>query len=118
MFSIILNCFLLARIRIAILTQMRASVVLTNVLAHHATAELPLAFVAVVAVLDDGRLGVEKVAFGNLHAEKVHQSFVLVGESNHQVIIDATVVLHAVEIGSLTTSGQCVVPAFRFVQLH
>ena len=105
MLTIILNCLLLARIRIAILAQMRAGIILADVLAHHAAAELPLAFVSVVAVLDDGRFGVEEVAFGNLHAEKVHQIFVVVGKANHQVIINAAVVLHAVEIVILTASG-------------
>ena len=49
---------------------MRAGIVLTDVLAHRATAELPLAFVAIVAVLDNGRFGIEEVAFGNLHAKE------------------------------------------------
>ena len=75
---------------------MRTRIILSDVLAHHAAAKLPLAFVAVVAVLEDGRFGVEKVAFGNLHAEKVHQSLVMLGKTNHQVIIHAAVVLDAV----------------------
>ena len=62
---------------------MRAGIVLADVLAHHAAAELPLAFVAVVAVLDDGLFRVEEVAFGNLHTEEVHQSLVVVGKANH-----------------------------------
>ena len=103
---------LLARIRIAILAQMRTGVVFTNVLAHHAAAELPLAFVAVVTVLDDGRFGIEEVAFGNLHAEEVHQGLVVMGEANHQVIIHAAVVLDAVwrKVNLLATGGQLVVP--------
>lgn len=47
-FVVILLRFFLARIGIAILAKMRVGVVFSNVLAHHATAELPLAFVAVV----------------------------------------------------------------------
>ena len=91
---------------------MRAGVVLTDVLAHYAAAELPLAFVAVVAVLDDGRFGIEEVAFGNLHAEKVHQSLVMVGETNHQVVVHAFVVLDAIplDVNLLATGGQLKMP--------
>ena len=70
MFVIVLLRHFLARIRIAILAQMWAGIVLADVLAHHAAAELPLAFVVIVAVLDDGRFGIEEVAFGNLHAKE------------------------------------------------
>ncbi len=91
---------------------MRAGVVLADVLAHYAGAELPLAFVAVVAVLDDSRFGVEEVAFGNLYAEEVHQGLVVVGEANHQVIINAAVVLDAVwpEVNLLASGGQLIMP--------
>ena len=108
---------ILTRIRITILAQMRAGVVLADVLTHHAAAELPLAFVAVVAVLDDGRFGIEEVAFGNLHTEKIHQGLVVVGKANHQVIINAAIVLHTIKIGRLATGRQGVVPAFYLVQL-
>ena len=118
MFVIVLLCLLLTRISIAILAQMWAGVVLANILAHHAAAELTLSFVAVIAVLDDGRFWIEEVAFGNLHTEEVHQGLVVRGKTDHKVGINASVVLHAIEIGSLTASGQSVVPAFRFVQLH
>ena len=49
---IILNRHLLARIRIAILAQVRAGVVFADVLAQDAAAELALAFVAVVPLLE------------------------------------------------------------------
>ena len=91
---------------------MRASIILANVLTHHTAAELPLAFVAIVAVLDDGLFGVEEVAFGNLYTEKVHQSFVVVRKANHQIIINAAVVMNAVwrKVNLLATGGQLVVP--------
>ena len=107
MFVIVLLCLLLTRISIAILAQMWAGVVLANILAHHAAAELTLSFVAVIAVLDDGRFWIEEVAFGNLHTEEVHQSLVMVGEANHQVVVHTFVVLDAIPlyVNLLATGG-------------
>ena len=121
----LLNYFL-TRIRIAILAQMWAGVVLADVFAPHAAAELPLAFVAVVLFLQGvlrfaehdsigrNRLGAkQRVFYGlNLHTEEVHQNLVVMRKANHQVIIHATVVLDAVwrKVYLLATGGQLVVP--------
>ena len=50
-------CHFLARICIAILTQMWAGVILTYIFAHNAAAELALAFITVVTMGGVGVVG-------------------------------------------------------------
>lgn len=117
---------LLARVRVAVLAQVRASIILPYVFAQDAAAELALAFVAVVPLLEgvlrftqpDGaggnRLRAKQGVLHRLclHAEEVHQSLVVVRETNHQVVIHATVVLYAVSlnVNLLAAGGQLVMP--------
>lgn len=117
---------ILARVRIAVLAQVRAGVVFPDVFAQDAAAELSLAFVAVVPLLEgvlrfaqpDGaggnQLRAKQGAFHRLylHAEKVHQNFVVVCETNHQLVIHAAVVLYAVspDVNLLAAGGQLVMP--------
>ena len=57
---------------------MWAGIVFADVLAHYTAAELPLAFVTL-------RVGKE-----------IHESLVMVGKANHQIIIHAAVMLDAI----------------------
>ena len=124
MLIIVLLRILLARIRIAILAQVRAGVVFADVLAYHAAAKLPLAFVAVVFRLDGVLAGVQRNGVGGygicaeqrafhglyLHAEEVHQGLVVVGKAYHQVVVNAAVVTDAVlaDVDFLAASGKVV----------
>ncbi len=108
MFFPIPHSRLLTRISVAILAQMGAGVVFTNVLAYDAAAELALAFVAVVAMdgigvvgKDDGIGGQgcvlsEKCGGGNgggLDFKEVHQGFVFVCKADDEGIVNTTILL-------------------------
>ena len=105
---------------------MRTSIVFTNILANHAAAELSLAFISVVFLLDGvlrfvehdgiGRYGFcakQRVLNGlNFNAQEVHQSFVVMGKAYHQIIIHTMIVLDAVlfDVNLLAAGGQLVMP--------
>ena len=126
MFLIVPHRHLLARVRVAVLAQVRAGVVFADVFAQDAAAELSLAFVAVVPLLEgvlrlaqpDGaggdRLRAEQGVFHRLylHPEEVHQNLVVVSETNHQLVIYTAVVLYAVspDVNLLAAGGQLVTP--------
>ena len=91
---------------------MGASVVLGDVLADDAAAELALPFVFVVPVLDDSLFWIEKISTGDFNAQKLHQTGIIGEVLYHQIIVDAFVVNDAVSVNVnlLTTSSQRVSP--------
>jgi len=92
---------------------MCASVVFADVFADDAAAELALAFVFVVPVLNDSLFRIEKVSTGDFNAQKLHQAGIIGEVLYHQIIVNAFVVHDAVsvDVNLLTTSGQRVAPS-------
>lgn len=107
------QCNLLRTVGIAVLAEMGARVVLADVLADDAAAELALALVFVVPMLNDSLFRIEKVSTGDFNAQKLHQAGIIGEVLYHQIIVNAFVVNNAVsvDVNLLTTSGQRVAPS-------
>ena len=84
-----------ACIGVAVFAQVRAGVVLANVLADNATTECPLAFILVIAFLDDFIFRIEQVSLYNFYSNKIHQLLVCREVFNHQIVVNTFVVNYA-----------------------
>ena len=106
------QCNLLRAVGVAVFAEVGASVVFADVLADDAPAELTLAFVLVVPMLDNSLFRIEKVSTGDFNAQKLHQAGIIGEVLYHQIIVDAFVVHDAVSVNVnlLSASGQCVAP--------
>ena len=83
------------RVGVAVAAQVRAGVVLADVLANDTAAgfALPLVFQMIVIKSDDGQ---ERRIMGRINAKGVQQFAVVLGNSQQQIAIDASIVSYAI----------------------